>query len=158
MTWTYDSAPGYSGSGPRRDAVRVLTGDTVSGQDVTLSDEEIAFYLGPYPATTATAVNLAAADAAGGLAARWSAQADSLAIGKTRIEYAGNATRLRSLATDLRRRAALGVNALSVQGISVAANLSAAQNPDTVQPQSYTGRDAYPATAPPLSTQQQEGR
>lgn len=157
MTWTYGNDPGLSGSSQRRDYVRLLTGDNVAGQDVTLSDEEIAAFLLPYPSTNAAAVYLASARAALSLSGRWAAQADSLAIGKTRIEYAGNAARLRTLSADLRRDAALGVNAISVQGISVAANLSAAQSNNTVQPQAYTGRDAYPGTTPPLSTQTQEG-
>ena len=56
-----------------------------------------------------------------------------------------------------RRRARAGVNGFFPQGISVAANQTAAANTDTVQPQSYVGQDAYPGTPPALSTSEQEG-
>jgi hypothetical protein len=44
MTWTYSSAPGTSGSGPLRDGVRLLIGDTDTN-DQQIQDEEIAFAL-----------------------------------------------------------------------------------------------------------------
>lgn len=157
MTWTYEGDPGVSTAAQRRDAVRTLIGDTVSGADVTLSDEQIAFYLTSYPATTMLAVYLAASDAATGLGAGWARQADSVAIGKTRIEYRESAARFTTLSGELRRRAARGVNALRFEGISVADNAARAENTGTVQPKAYEGRDAYPGTAPPLSTQTQEG-
>jgi len=44
VTWTYDGTPGTSSAAERRDAVRVLVGDTdVNEQRIT--DEEITFFL-----------------------------------------------------------------------------------------------------------------
>lgn len=157
MTWTWGGDPGVTTSAQRRDAVRSLTGDTVSGQDITNSDEQIAFYLSAYPALTMTAVCMGAADAADALSSRAAAQSDSVTIGKTRIEYRDAAARYRTLSADLRRRARAGVNGFFPQGISVAANQTSAANTDTVQPQSYVGQDAYPGTPPALSTSEQEG-
>jgi hypothetical protein len=44
MTWTYGGAPGTTTSATRRDAVRLLVGDTDT-TDQQVSDEEIAFAL-----------------------------------------------------------------------------------------------------------------
>jgi len=157
MTWTWGGDPGVTTAAQRRDAVRSLTGDTVSGQDITNTDEQIAFYLLSYPALTMTAVLMASADAADALAGRSAAQADSVSIGKTRIEYRDGASRYHTLSADLRRRARTGVNGFFPQGISVAANVNSAANSDTVQPQAYVGRDADPGTLPALSTSEQRG-
>lgn len=44
MTWTYDSAPDTTTAAGRRDAVRLLVGDTET-TDQQVTDEEIAFSL-----------------------------------------------------------------------------------------------------------------
>lgn len=44
MTWTYGGAPGTTTSATRRDAVRLLVGDTDT-TDQQMTDEEIAFAL-----------------------------------------------------------------------------------------------------------------
>jgi len=44
MTWTYGGAPGTTTSATRRDAVRLLVGDTDT-TDQQITDEEIAFGL-----------------------------------------------------------------------------------------------------------------
>ena len=44
MTWTYDGAPGKDTADGRRDAVRLLVGDTDT-EDQQVTDEEIAFAL-----------------------------------------------------------------------------------------------------------------
>jgi hypothetical protein len=44
MTWTYEGAPGTTTSATRRDAVRLLVGDTDT-TDQQVTDEEIAFAL-----------------------------------------------------------------------------------------------------------------
>lgn len=44
MTWTYDSAPDTTTAAGRRDAVRLLVGDTAT-TDQQVSDEEVAFAL-----------------------------------------------------------------------------------------------------------------
>ena len=44
MTWTYGGSPGTSDAAERRDAVRVLCGDT-DATDERFQDEEITFFL-----------------------------------------------------------------------------------------------------------------
>jgi len=45
MSWTYTNAPDTTTAAGRRDAVRLMTGDTDNTMTPTNSDEEIAFYL-----------------------------------------------------------------------------------------------------------------
>jgi hypothetical protein len=68
MNWTYTNNP----SGSSRDALRLAVGDT-NQEDPRLSDEEVEHFLSLYP----DKVNLAAADAAEAIAARYSSMAVS---------------------------------------------------------------------------------
>jgi hypothetical protein len=68
MNWTYTNNPG----GSTKDALRLAVGDT-NQEDPRLSDEEVEHFLGLYPGK----VNLAAADAAEAIAARYSSMAVS---------------------------------------------------------------------------------
>jgi hypothetical protein len=68
MTWTYTNNP----SGSSRDALRLAVGDNIEG-DPRLSDEEVNHFLSLYPESP----NLAAADAAEAIAARYSSMAVS---------------------------------------------------------------------------------
>lgn len=72
MTWTYAGTPGTSTAAERRDYVRFNLGDTVSGADPTLSDEEIAAML----SMASNSVPLATLSSAQGLLARFAQQAD----------------------------------------------------------------------------------
>jgi hypothetical protein len=68
MNWTYTNNPGESS----KDALRLAVGDT-NQEDPRLSDEEVEHFLSLYP----DKVNLAAADAAEAIAARYSSMAVS---------------------------------------------------------------------------------
>lgn len=68
MTWTYTNNP----SGSSRDALRLAVGDT-NQEDQRLSDEEVEHYLSLYPES----LNLAAAEAAEAIAAKYSSMAVS---------------------------------------------------------------------------------
>ncbi len=68
MNWTYTNNPG----GSTRDALRLAVGDTIEG-DPRLSDEEVEHFLSLYPES----LNMAAADAAEAIAARYSSMAVS---------------------------------------------------------------------------------
>jgi len=64
MTWTYDEAPGSETAAERRDAVRILVGDTDT-TDQQISDEAIAYFLEEagdrvYVAAASTARSIAA--------------------------------------------------------------------------------------------------
>ena len=68
MNWTYTDNPSESSS----DALRLAVGDTTQ-EDPRLSDEEVNYFLSLYP----DSLNLAAADAAEAIAARYSSMAVS---------------------------------------------------------------------------------
>lgn len=68
MNWTYTNNPG----GSSKDALRLAVGDT-NQEDPRLSDEEVEHFLSLYPES----LNLAAADAAEAIAARYSSMAVS---------------------------------------------------------------------------------
>jgi len=68
LTWTYTNNPTES----RRDALRLAVGDTIEN-DPRLSDEEVEHFLGLYP----DSLDLAAAQAAEAIAARYSSMAVS---------------------------------------------------------------------------------
>ena len=68
MTWTYTNNP----AGSSRDALRLAVGDTTEN-DPRLSDEEVEHFLGLYP----DSLDLAAAEAAEAIAARYSSMAVS---------------------------------------------------------------------------------
>jgi hypothetical protein len=158
MTWTYTNNPGYSTAAERRDAVRLLIRDTVQSAAVTLTDEEIAFFLRPFPALNAVAVYLAASDACESMAGGWNTQADSVSIGETKVEYRSKAKDYADLGRRLKAQARQGINGFSVLGSSVSANATLAADTDVVQPQAYVGQDAAPGTVPQLGTVEQVGQ
>ena len=158
MTWTYTNNPGYSTAAERRDAVRLLIRDTVQTAAITLTDEEIAFFLLPFPALNSVAVYLAASDACESMAGGWNTQADTLVIGETRVEYKSKAKDYADLGRRLKAQARQGINGFSALGSSVSANATLAADTDVVQPQAYVGQDAYPGTVPQLGTVEQAGQ
>ena len=102
MTWTYTNNP----SGSSRDALRLAVGDTIEN-DPRLSDEEVEHFLGLY----SDSLDLAAAQAAEAIAARYSSMA---------VSYVGdldNSPHLKAeyylkLARQLRSRAKLAEEAV----------------------------------------------
>ena len=102
MSWTYTNNP----TGSIRDALRLAVGDTIEN-DPRLSDEEVEHFLGLYP----DSLDLAAAQAAEAIAARYSSMA---------VSYVGdldNSPHLKAeyylrLARQLRSRAKLAEEAV----------------------------------------------
>jgi len=100
LTWTYTNNPG----GSSRDALRLAVGDTIEN-DPRLSDEEVEHFLSLHP----NSPDLAAAEAAEAIAARYSSMA---------VSYVGdldNSPHLKAeyylkLARQLRSRAELEVD------------------------------------------------
>lgn len=74
MTWTYAGSPGVSTAAQRRDLVRRLLGDVVSTFTPTLTDEEIAYFIGT--GTSAIQVKAAAIDAGKALLASFARDVD----------------------------------------------------------------------------------
>ena len=104
MTWTYTNNP----TEISRDALRLAVGDTIE-TDQRLSDEEVEHFLGLYP----DSLDLAAAQAAEAIAARYSSMA---------VSYVGdldNSPHLKAeyylrLARQLRSRAKLAEEGVEV--------------------------------------------
>ena len=99
MSWNYSGDP----AAVARDAVRFLVGQTSTGDDVLVTDEEIAY------AIAQTRSNYtAAAMCAEALAARYrTASMESESIGDTSVTWGDRAGRLEGLAATLRRQGAL---------------------------------------------------
>jgi len=99
MAWTYSSSP----SSVARDAVRLLVGQTSSGDDVLLTDAAIAFFL----AETGSNYT-AAAMGAEALAARYRAiGAEAERYGETGVTWGDRVAKFDMLALQLRRQGAL---------------------------------------------------
>lgn len=94
MTWTYTSAPATDTT----DAVRLLIGQTSSGDTILLADEPILWAL-----TVANTTYDAAAMAAEMLAARYlTVGAESETIGDTSVDWGDRASKLQARAQQLR--------------------------------------------------------
>ena len=114
MTWTYTNNPAESS----RDALRLAVGDTIEN-DPRLSDEEVGHFLGLYP----DSLDLAAAQAAEAIAARYSSMA---------VSYVGdldNSPHLKAeyylkLARQLRSRAELEVDAEAEESLVASPGVS----------------------------------
>lgn len=112
MTWTYAAAPDTTTAAGKRDAIRILIGDTDT-TDQLLSDEAISFFIGQEPG-----VYHAGAQAASAIAATFARQADK-AVGDLRLSASQQAIAYRELAKDLKRRAVSTAGIWS-GGISIA--------------------------------------
>ena len=98
MTWTYGNSPSTS----NRDAVRLLIGQTSSGDPILVTDEEIAFYLAQN-----AGIYCAAADAGAGLAQAYASKvggADSLTVGNLSESYGDRSAKLTATVERLRRQ------------------------------------------------------
>ena len=96
MTWTYTPVV------TPRDEIRLLIGDTVSGQQATLNDEEIAYLLDK----AGDVVDQAAYDAAIQLAGQFARMATSKSVGDMSLTYSERARELRAVAADIKARRA----------------------------------------------------
>lgn len=105
MSWTYGGNPANS----PLEEVRFLVGDTIPGQTITLSDQEIEYNIAlVYGATPPASGNfLPAAYCADFLQSKYAGQVDSKTVGKLSISFSNRAERFAKLAANLRRRATL---------------------------------------------------
>lgn len=146
MAWTYANTPGTSTAAQRRDAVRLLVGDTDStlatdSPNLTASDEEIAYALsraGDSP--EAAAIQIAKA-----LYARWARLPDTQVVGVGSVSAGDTADRLRQLQIDLQNDMARGA-APVFGGQSITENRRLSALTDVPQPTFIRGGDSYPGT------------
>ena len=99
MTWTYDGSPGTATAAERRDAVRLLVGDTDTN-DQLATDEEITFALSQGNDN----VYLAGGIIARSISASFARRAD-MSIEGLRVQYSQRASGYEKLAIKLDREA-----------------------------------------------------
>ena len=125
MSWSYSGSPSDS----TLDEVRFLVGQTSTGDDVRLEDEEITYTLANQPNTY-----YAAALCAENLQARYALEADDMAVGQTRVAFKDRASGFSRLAATLRQKALLAGVSPYVGGVSVSAKDTQEEDTDWVQP------------------------
>jgi len=131
MTWTYDNNPGTGDASGRRDAVRVLIGDTDTN-DQLVTDEEIAFFL----SEANDVVYMAAARAARQLEALFARKADT-SLDEVSVEYGEISDRFAKLAVRLESDSARFSGGLGVPiagGIRRGSMDDAEEDDDRVRP------------------------
>jgi len=140
MTWTYTGDPTASA----RDAIRFLTGDTDSS-DQLVTDEEIAWVNAEVSgsATATTHLYRAGARVANAIGAKFSRLADQQ-IGDLRVSMSQKATAAYALAASLNELAATdsSVPIPYAGGVSVADKRSRDEDTDRVMPFFETGQFA----------------
>ena len=143
MAWTYANAPGNTSAATRRDAVRLEVGDTDSTQDstLTLSDEEIAWYL----LQNGDSVTGASIAAAGALHSRFARLPDTQVVGVGSVSAGQVAKNLEAIIVRLTSDASKGA-APVFGGQSIAANRRLNALVDVPQPTFIRGGDSYPGT------------
>ena len=149
MTWTYAGTPGTATAAERRDFVRFNIGDTVSGADPTLSDEEIGAML----SMASNSVPLATLSSAQGLLARFAQQAD-FTRGKVSVSASQRYKNLVSLITKLESDSfATSTAGPYAGGTSKADKSTLRENTGAVQPIIAVGDYVYPGLSDaPLPT------
>lgn len=131
MTWTFISNPGTSTADERREAVRLLIGDTDS-TDQKLQDEVIEFFL----SQANNDIYGAAEIGARALAAKYASLVDTSVEGISE-RYSQMQQHYRSLATSLRqqgkRSGSSGLGIPHAGGLSVDARDAVYENEDAIQ-------------------------
>jgi hypothetical protein len=143
MAWSYANAPGTSTAAQRRDAVRLEVGDTDSTQDaaLTLTDEEIAYYL----AQNGNSISGASIAAAGALHSRFARLPDTQVVGVGSVSAGEVAKNLEAVITRLTADASKGA-APVFGGQSIAANRRLNAKIDVPQPTFLRDGDSYPGS------------
>ena len=137
MSWTYSGDP----QSTNRDAVRFLTRDTVDTNTATLSDEEIAWLL----AENGNNAYHAAADGAEEIGAKYASLVQTKTVGSLSITYAARSASFKTLADQLRKKAATKTTiAPFAGGISKADKSLNRSDSDWNQPSFQLGQDDYP--------------
>ena len=130
MTWTYGGAPGTTSAATRRDAVRLLVGDTDT-TDPQVTDEEIAFAL----TQGADDVYVAGAVICRALSGKYARLVDS-SVESVSASYSQRATQYAELATrltqDSKRLGSVGLGVPDAGGISISDMASVETYPDRV--------------------------
>lgn len=132
VAWSYTRRPQDSS----RDAVRVLSGQTSTGDAVLVYDPEIDFYLSESPNTY-----LAAAQVVDALASRYETLATRKTVGALTLDYANRAKSMQDRAKALRLQAALRIATPFLGGQSKQALVSLGLNGDQVLPNFTIGMD-----------------
>jgi hypothetical protein len=136
MAWSYDSALPTD-----KDKVRLLVGDTLT-TDQQLQNEEITYFLSVRPD-----INLAAADSAKAIAARYARQADTSNLSLS-ISASQRAEAYAKLAASLEARAgSLSAADMFVGGTKISEKITRASDPDEVQPNFEVGQDDLPGSS-----------
>ena len=141
MSWNYTDAPSTDTADGRRDAVRLLVGDTDTN-DQQLTDAEILFYL----AEAADRTYFAASSAAKGIGAKLSRfvsnsmEGVSVTLSDRIAHYEGLS---RALMTEAKRQG-VGLGLPSAGGVSIAAAVVADSNADRPDPAFRTGEFRNP--------------
>ena len=130
MTWTYGGAPGTTSAATRRDAVRLLVGDTDT-TDPQVTDEEIAFAL----TQGVDDVYVAGAVICRALSGKYARLVDS-SVESVSASYSQRATQYAELATrltqDSKRLGSVGLGVPDAGGISISDMASVETDPDRV--------------------------
>ncbi len=131
MTWTYGSSPDTSTADGRRDAVRLLIGDTDTS-DQQIQDEEVSFFLSQASNKVYSAAALAARAVASKYSRLVNTEFDEVSTDYSDLQkhYTTLAYRLEEQANSY-EGASLGVKA---GGISIAAMDAVEENTDRPEP------------------------
>tara|TARA_R100000664_G_C2756562_1_gene144493 strand:- start:3443 stop:3868 length:426 start_codon:yes stop_codon:yes gene_type:complete len=132
MAFTYTSDPENS----KRDAVRLLTGDTVS-TDALLQDSEVEYFLSLYN----DAVYPAAAAACDAISSKYARQADTT-NGRLSVKASQRSEAYAKKAKDLRRDTLLGAEVFA-GGLTISGKDDLNADTDAVQPAFSVGMDDY---------------
>lgn len=125
-SWTYTADPANSGL----DAVRWLTGQTSTADELLVYDEEIAFALAQRGSNAYAAGSLVCES----LAARYAAKPQTESVGQLGLSWGDIAQRFRQAAIDLRRGLALAGVSPYAGGISRSDQLTDLTDTDRVKP------------------------
>lgn len=139
MTWTYGGLPGSDTT----DAVRYLSGQTSTGDDILTSDEEIAFSL----SEASNNVYAAAALVCDALAGRYRTNPTQETVGQLSLSWGDRAKSFTAQAAALRARGLMTGVLPYVGGISVSDKLVDQQDTDVVVPGFRRGMDDNPLAA-----------
>jgi hypothetical protein len=143
MTFTYSGDPADSDL----DAVRFLSLQNSSGDDVLIEDEEIEYLLGQ-----GSGVYRTAAEVCNRLALKYGSRASIVTIGKLSVEYAGRAAEYSSRCGILRREAAVRGSVPFAGGVDQADLDATAADTSLVPPKFTIGQDDSPHVAWGLTT------
>lgn len=130
MTWTYGGAPGTTSAATRRDAVRLLVGDTDT-TDQQVTDEEIAFGL----SQASDDIYNASALMCRAIAGQFARLVDT-SIESVRSSYSQRVTQYTELAVRLvkegKRLGSVGLGVPVAGGLSISELASVESDPDRV--------------------------